>query len=350
MIFEAILGTMLFFKPILKVKNYLPATILLLGITAISAQEVVIKAELDTSRALIGDQLKLSLYIEKPEGLDLDFPQLKDTITREIEIVSDSFTDTTVISPGRVSLGRELIITVFDTGYFKIPSLNFVAIKGQIRDSLRTSPLSFEIISIKADSTIHDIKSNLRAPVNLEEILYFIRENYPVILLVLGLIVVFLFIVRYIRRKLGRGKIIEKEISHEPPEVIALRELEKIREDKPWLHGRIKIYHIRLSEVLRRYIEGRFSIIALELTTDEILQALKSLVCQSSEIDRLAGILKLADLVKFAKAIPTEEENALQVNLATEFVQNTSHSEEEIDRDKNVQNIRIASTLISDNA
>lgn len=338
-------GSALFSKIMIRIRNHLPAAILLLDISMVSAQEVVINAGLDTNRALIGDHLKLSLHIEKPDNLGLDFPQFKDTITREIEIVHDSYTDTTVISPGRVSIGRELTITVFDTGYFEIPALNFVVTDNHVRDTIRTNPIAFEIISVRADSTIHDIKSNLRAPVNLGEILYFIRKNYPVIILILGLMAALLYVIRYFRRRHGRGKTIKKEISLEPPEVIALRELEKIREEKPWLHGRIKVYHIRLSEVLRRYIEGRFNVIALELTTDEILRALKSPVCQSSEINRLAGILKLADLVKFAKAIPAEEENALQVNLATEFVQNTSHTEETKGADKIDQHIEIERTI-----
>jgi hypothetical protein len=247
-------------------------------------------------------------------------------------------------------MGRELRITVFDTGFFKIPALRFVAHQGKLMDTINTLPLYFEILPVKADSTIRDIKSNLKAPVNLKEVLYFLWKNYPIIALAIGLCIAVVLIVRYIRRKLRKGRITEREVIQELPEVVALRELEKIRNEKSWLHGRIKVFHIRLSEILRTYIEGHFKVMALELTTDEILRELKSPVCQSSELSKLAGILKLADLVKFAKAIPTEEENALQVNLATEFVQNTSKPGEEITGDTSIEKDSITTALITDNA
>jgi hypothetical protein len=63
---------------------------------------------------------------------------------------------------------------------------------------------------------------------------------------------------------------------------------------------------------------------ALEQTTEEILLALKLKDCKTTDLRCLAGILKLADLVKFAKVIPAEEENTVQVDWAAEFVRNTA--------------------------
>ena len=56
----------------------------------------------------------------------------------------------------------------------------------------------------------------------------------------------------------------------ELPEVIALAGACKLKGRKPWIHKQVKHYYIRLSEILRRYIEGRYQIMALEQTTDEI--------------------------------------------------------------------------------
>jgi hypothetical protein len=79
---------------------------------------------------------------------------------------------------------------------------------------------------------------------------------------------------------------------------------------------------------LRIYIEQRFQIPALEQTTDEILSSLKSTLCKASEISRLSSVLKLADLVKFAKVIPDIEEEAVQLSAASEFVVETSKTED----------------------
>ena len=302
-------------------------------LTVISAQQVVIKAELDTNRALIGDQLNLRLSVEKPADLRVDFPLLKDTITRKIEIVRDSYTDTSSVSQGRVAFDRNLVITVFDTGFFEIPALDFIAYSGQLTDTFSTLPLQFVVLPVRADTTLKDIKQNFKAPVNLAEILYYAKKNYPLGLLAIAVALLTWYIIRYIRKRRGRGGDIQKEIPVELPEVIALRELEKLKEDKPWMHNRVKLYHTRLSEILRQYIEGRYNIMALEQTTEEILFALKSMPCGASDLNKLAGILKLSDLVKFAKVIPAIEENALQSDLAAEFVRSTAARAEETDRD-----------------
>jgi hypothetical protein len=309
-------------------------TVLLLALTGcstvISAQQVVIRAELDTNRALIGDQLNLLLSVEKPVDLRIEFPRLKDTITRNIEIVRDSYTDTTSVSQGRVIFGRNLLITVFDTGFFEIPALDFIAQSGQLRDTFSTLPLQFVILPVAADTILKDIKPNYKAPVNLAEIFYYIKKNYPFGLLAIAIALLTWFIIRYFRKKHGRGVDIQKEIPLELPEVIAMRALEKLKSDKPWMHSRVKLYYTRLSEILRRYIEGRYNIMALEQTTEEILITLKSTPCKASDLNRLTGILKLSDLVKFAKVIPAIDENALQLDLASEFVHNTTTRAEEL--------------------
>ena len=90
--------------------NYLFSVLAFLSCFAlVTAQEVIVRAELDTNRALIGDQLRLSLTVVKPANLHIKFPQLKATITRKIEIVRDSYSDTASVSQDRVSLGRNLL-------------------------------------------------------------------------------------------------------------------------------------------------------------------------------------------------------------------------------------------------
>jgi|WetSurSiteA1Bulk_404760.scaffolds.fasta_scaffold00012_13 hypothetical protein len=299
--------------------------VLLVSVSTLAyAQEVTVRAELDTNRALIGDQLTLFLSVVKPPDLKIDFPALKDTISRKVEIISDSYSDTTYISKSRIAFGRTLVLTVFDTGFFVIPSLDFVTHQGLSTDTLHTSALHFEILSVKTDSTLHGIKSNMKAPLSMKEVLYYARRYYPFIILFVALVALMFYVVRKIRRKRGQGEATAKEIPAELPEIVALRELERLKDEKPWLHGKVKHYHIQVSETLRRYIEGRYNIMALEQTTDEILIALKSPVCKTADHSMLSGILKLADLVKFAKVIPEENENAAQVDLAAEFVRSTS--------------------------
>jgi hypothetical protein len=281
-----------------------------------SAQEVTINAGLDTTKALIGDQLKLHLSVSKPENVLIDFPHLKDTLSDKIEIIKVFEVDTSVEPDGKIRLERNLLISVFDTGFFEVPPLRFVVRDLLQQDTIHTLPVYFEILPVQTDSTIRDIKNIYRVPIGINEL-----APYLLGLIVAGIVIWFL--TRYIRKR-------DTGILHKPTgkpaelaEVIALRDLETIKAEKPWMHNQVKSYYIRLSEILRLYIEGRYQITALEQTTDEIMNALKPPVCIAIEHKRLVDILKLADLVKFAKVIPGVGENELQVDEAIKFVKNT---------------------------
>ena len=89
------------------------------------------------------------------------------------------------------------------------------------------------------------------------------------------------------------------------------------------LDGFTKKYFSEVTDVIRQYIEGRFSFYAMEQTTDEILNHFSNDLIREEEKEKLKFILRHADMVKFAKAqsLPTENENAIQFAYA--FVNNT---------------------------
>jgi hypothetical protein len=280
-------------------------------------QEVTVSARLDSSRALIGDQLTLHLKVEKSAGARVSFPHYADTLSGKIEIIRKSGIDTATGPDGKTILNQDLLITVFDTGLVEIPSQAFAFQNGLVKDTLHTRPIALQIRSLPVDTTIRDIKANLRTPVNAQEMFPYFLGLLALALLILTII----FIVKRIRTKDTRPAEI---MLSEPAEVIALRQLEQLRIEKPWIQKPVKMYYINLTDILRHYIERRFHIMALEQTTDEILKDLKKTGGRSGNLDKLASILKLADLVKFAKLIPDEVENGIQVEEAIAFVKNTT--------------------------
>jgi hypothetical protein len=116
-----------------------------------------------------------------------------------------------------------------------------------------------------------------------------------------------------------------------PPHVIALSELDKIKNEKLWQQGREKEFHTQVTDVLRNYIEGRFGINAMEMTSDEILAYLSVNKEAEPVFDQLKQILKSADLVKFAKMkfLPTENEQS--ITNAYLFINETKREPETIE-------------------
>ena len=114
------------------------------------------------------------------------------------------------------------------------------------------------------------------------------------------------------------------------PHELALSELEKLRIKKLWQGGRIKEYHSELTDILRRYLENRFSVMALEMTSQEIMDSITTQNnIHSDSVEKLDHILAIADLVKFAKMQPLPVENDMSMENAVAFVLDTAVKKEQ---------------------
>jgi hypothetical protein len=86
------------------------------------------------------------------------------------------------------------------------------------------------------------------------------------------------------------------------PEQAAQDELSALESSGLWAEGRHKDFYLRLSEIIRRYLERRRGIAATRLTTTELLRALRA----QSDGRQAAALIKESiergDLVKFAKS------------------------------------------------
>ncbi len=85
----------------------------------------------------------------------------------------------------------------------------------------------------------------------------------------------------------------------------AMDKLEKLQRDKP----EAKQYYSRLVDIFREYILAKKGIHSLQATTDDFVKQLKSLTLPKQQFDDLSQSLRLSDFVKFAKYIPSAEDD-----------------------------------------
>jgi hypothetical protein len=93
-----------------------------------------------------------------------------------------------------------------------------------------------------------------------------------------------------------------------PAYVVALGALDQLESKQLWQNEQTKAYYSELTRILREYLEGRFDVQALEMTTRQITTKLG----QRTDFDQglakeLGKLLQLSDLVKFAQARPAVE-------------------------------------------
>mgnify|MGYP002561363204 CR=1 FL=1 len=139
-----------------------------------------------------------------------------------------------------------------------------------------------------------------------------------------------LFALRYHLSK--RGKHLSdlfKPAPPAPPHVEAIRALEGLHNQKLWQNNKHKAYYSGLTDILRRYLAGRYGIGALEMTSDEIIDAVRPLDLPRKSAMELTALLREADLVKFAKATPEAARNEEAYQWAYYFVEETKPVEEQ---------------------
>lgn len=179
---------------------------------------------------------------------------------------------------------------------------------------------------------IKDINDELyNTPFNFQEFLFYLKKYLKkywwLILLLIFVPAAIIYLVLSKTKKIPTN--IFKIKTDAPAHIIALNKLEQIRKEKIWAKGMIKEYHIQITDTIREYLENRFGINALEMTSSETLESLQKVKEISAEsINKIKQILELADAVKFAKYQALQNENDLSLENAFDFVNNTKEIEE----------------------
>jgi len=117
--------------------------------------------------------------------------------------------------------------------------------------------------------------------------------------------------------KRGRFETLSAEVM-DPPHVRAKKEIEELEKQALFEKGQIKGFYFRFSEILKRYLEGLRGYPAAEFTTEEI-----ALRIDNEQDRQLLGVLRHADLVKFADTVPTPARKEKEIKAALSYIQET---------------------------
>lgn len=115
-----------------------------------------------------------------------------------------------------------------------------------------------------------------------------------------------------------------------PPWEVALEELFDVRHAGLVAEGRLAEHFDRVSDTLRKYLGARFGFDGLESTTREALSVLREVQPLIEPLESIESFLRQADLVKFAKIVPSAEDGELALVRAEHIVKNTLPSAAEL--------------------
>jgi len=277
------------------------------------------RANADLAVISLGDLVTVTVEVEHAPGGSVEWPALADTLG-SFEVVGSSEVPPVVVE-GRQISARLYALTTFELGELEIPPIEVtVADSGASEpELLSTDPIAVVVESVGIDESgdIRTVKSPLEIPRNWLLLI-------PWVLLVCAVVALGYWLYRrYRSREQTPGKRIMPAIPARPPHELAYEALNRLEAKRLLEREEIKQYFIEVSEIIRTYLEGRFPIDALEMTSYEVLQELKGVGLEPEVLDLFPPFFSRADLVKFAKHRPEPDTSKEMIPMARLLVDET---------------------------
>jgi hypothetical protein len=271
----------------------------------------------DTTVVTVGDRLTMTVSVDHPAGSSAELPD--SLALAPFEVLGVEPLPGEAVGDG-VRSGWKLTLTAFELGDLEIPSFPVTVVGGDASvDSLSTDPYGIRVESVGADET-GDIR-DIRGPLGIPMARWILAMWLVLPWLALS---VLYFLAKRLR---PRGKDVPRPALGElarPAHEVAIEALEALERSGLLERGQVKEYHIAASDILRTYVEARFRVEALEMTTREVLDGLGRVGAGSRFLEGLRTFLEACDLVKFAKARPDVAASRATTALGVELVRESA--------------------------
>ena len=282
----------------------------------------------------IGDRFVYSIEVEKDLVQTVVFPNFVGMAGQHYELIEDRAVDTLERDGRRLKIRKSYLLAAFQEGWHHIVPQVMYADKNIVDTLYGPDTLDLLVTTFQIDSTSHalfDIKPQKTLPFKLGEITGYIAWSVVALIILAALLY-------GLKRLLAHyGKSFDSIFKPAPPlpaHEEAFAALERLRVMHLCQEGKHKLYYSTLTDILRAYIVRRFEVSAMEMTSDEIIEAMRGVDIPSKSAIDLTMILREADLVKFAKAVPESEESEAAMRAAWEFVDATKPVEEVVNEEE----------------
>jgi hypothetical protein len=305
-----------------------PAAVPIAAVPAASTQTpdaespVAVSTRISPNPCSIGDVLELEVVAAYPRGITVNLPIGLDFEPLHLVGIEESDPEPT---------GEELRKTFrvklqyFDVGEAQVPSfpLTYVTAQGEVQ-TFTVPARVFEVEPLLANEA--DPQRQGEDPPISIEYPNFLAETAIYAALVTLLLALLGWVL--VRRYLGRHKP-APVIPVIPPHDRAREDLHGLAQEDLPAQERWQEYYLRLTEIARAYVEGRFGIECLDRTTDELRLALLRAEAQIAPINptELVHFLQRADLVKFARAIASDKEAQSSMTFVHDMVDQTTRAD-----------------------
>ena len=298
-------------------QNAILIAILICCLPTLQGQSPVrLDSGVDLPQVTVGDLIRFTLTVTAGPGVEVDLPE-PDPYLGKFEILGHEVAGP-VEEQGNRIWTVAYTLAIYETGSFEIPSVTVGYRGGGVQaGSVQTQEHSVRVESTLSEDSedILDIKGPLEIPRSLWSL-------WPWIAAALGLAAL---VILYLRRRGGGSPSAVSRKPRLPPYDEAYQALCRLRDSGLLEEGRLKTYFTRLSEIIRRYLERRYLIQAMESTTTQVLDQLRKMALD--ELNLFRDFFPCCDLVKFAKYAPSVPEQERVTQLAFRILEATRPAE-----------------------
>ena len=284
----------------------------MLAVAPLAAQDARISNDVDTTLVTVGGRIQMTVTVEHAVGARVVWPDSLDLAPFEL---LGAQTAAPANVGGRARSSVTLTMAAFELGELEIPSFDVQVVgPGEARETLSTDRFGIEVVSVGADEggDIRDIRGPLGIPLGVVTVSLWLLFALVTLAAAYGL--------HRRSRRNGEDEVGEVGPPPRPAHEVALEAIVR-SESSPMLErGQVKEYHIEVSEVLRTYVEARFCVPSLEMTTREVVDGLRGVGAPGQFVDGLRRFLDQCDMVKFAKVRPTLEASQEILGLGRDLV------------------------------
>lgn len=280
--------------------------------------------EIDKKEITIADRINLSISVYIDEDYEVELPAFGDKL-EQFGIVDYHTSQPELIDNNIKLIKRTYILEPFLSGDYIITPMKIMFFKKgedeSTKHSIETPEVTIKVTSLLPED-IKDLKLNEIVPPLPYPRSYSIWIYGGAGLLLIAVIIGgFIF---YRRRLNGNGTVEIRLKAHE----IAYSELKALVDENLIDAGEIKQFYMRLSSIIRRYIENRFGLKAPEQTTEEFLTGLEKANEFPDEYKPLLrDFLKYSDLVKFARFEPGTKDIQKSFDSCKAFIKGTEEQD-----------------------
>ncbi|VXB81621.1 conserved membrane hypothetical protein [Flavobacterium sp. 9AF] len=262
-----------------------------------------IQSTVDSTQIKIGSQFNLTIKANVSKKDKVVFPDGQ--FFGQLEVL-ESYPIDSIKNNDKLELIKKYGLTQFDSGRYVIPPLQVII----NNKTVRTDSFAIKVNPVVVDTLkqqMYDIKSVVSVDKPTD---YFWLYVLLGIIAIIGIGILLYYFIK--KKQIKKNE--EDEILFASPIEKALTQLQNLEGRELWQKGETKAYYSELTDITRYYLEEAVEIPAMESTSNELFDTLRTTIknkkikISQDILDKFKKVMANADLVKFAKSKPLDFE------------------------------------------